>query len=444
MRVLLLNGALDADPAIDTAVEALQQTFAKRGAAVETRALRAVPVAWCQGCFECWTHTPGTCKIDDAGRDLSEAWVQSDVVVLVTPVTFGSYSSECKKMLDRTLGTLLPFFRRIDGEVHHWPRYESPPALGVFAVLDRPDPECERTVRTLAERNALNTAAPQFAVEVVTRLATLHAMAQAASALASVLSLPPEFASAPRVEDIERQLPQLPLSADGAPPKRALLLVGSAKPTGTSTSERLGMALMERLALRGIGGTVRHLHRDAHNERGLRELVASLRHHELLVLAVPLYFDAFPALVTRAMEAIVRDRRSNSNVPPLTVAVLINSGFPESRHSAVARTIGALFARAAQARWAGALQLGGGGVINGRALEDVGHVVDHLPHAIEETAKALASGSAIPQSARDSTARPLMPVPLYMAAGDAGWLWTAGHEGTLTRLWGRPVATTSD
>lgn len=438
MRVLLLDGALGDDPAIETAVQALTDTFTRRGGAVDVHPLRRIPVAWCQGCFECWTHTPGTCKIDDAGRALSDAWVAADIVVLVTPVTFGSYSSECKKVLDRTLGTLLPFFRRIDGEVHHWPRYEHPAKLGVFAVFDRPDPEMERTVRTLAERNALNVAAPQLAVEVVSRWASLDAIAMAAAPLASVLCLPPDFAEVPRVEDIDRQLPTLPLAADGPAPKRALLLVGSAKPTGTSTSERLGMQLMERLAMHGVVGEVHHVHREAHSDAGVGALVAAVRECDLLVIAAPLYFDAFPALVTRAMEAIVADRRSAS-APPLSVAVLVNSGFPESRHAAVARTIGALFARAAGARWAGALQVGGGGVISGRPLEDVGHVVAHLPPTLDAAADALAEGRAFPDAVRDAASRPLMSVPLYLLAGDAGWLWTAAHEGTLARLWRRPA-----
>jgi hypothetical protein len=35
-----------------------------------------------------------------------------------------------------------------------------------------------------------------------------------------------------------------------------------------------------------------------------------------------------------------------------------------------------------------------------------------------------------------------MPTALYMAAGDAGWIWTASHEGALTKLWHRPAAPT--
>jgi multimeric flavodoxin WrbA len=108
--------------------------------------------------------SPGTCKIDDAGRKFSNAFAVCDAVVIVTPVQFGSYSSEAKKMLDCTLGTLLPFFRRIDGDVHHVPRYKYPSSLGILAVTRGADAASEQTIRTLALRNAINFAAPLHTV----------------------------------------------------------------------------------------------------------------------------------------------------------------------------------------------------------------------------------------------------------------------------------------
>jgi multimeric flavodoxin WrbA len=114
--------------------------------------MQEIAVAWCQGCFECWTHTPGICKIDDAGRSLAEAVAKSDVLVYLTPITFGGYSSELKKALDRSLGILLPFFKRIDGEVHNAQRYAHRLAIGVMATLEHADAEAETTLRMLVTR----------------------------------------------------------------------------------------------------------------------------------------------------------------------------------------------------------------------------------------------------------------------------------------------------
>lgn len=440
MRVLILNGALGPDLLLDDLTARLAADFEARDASVETSVLRDIPVAYCQGCFECWTKTPGLCKIEDAGRDLAREFVSADVVVLLTPVPFGGYSSECKKMLDRSIGMLLPFFRRIDGEVHHLPRYAYPPAFGVMAVLDGPDAELETTIRALVTRNAINFASPTHAVGVVERTVGSSQMFRACDALAAALCAPPT-SDREHIVDVDQMLPAIPLSGDGTPPTRALLLVGSAKPHGTSTSEALGLELLERLAMHGLDGDVRFVQRDAHSTTGLRDLVAAVRTHELLIIATPVYIDSVPSLVTRAMEAIADDRRRDPAAPPLTVAMLLNCGFPEARHAAVARTIGALFARAVGARWAGALQLGGGGAIAGRPLTDVGPAGAHLAAALDETATSLADGRAIPASSMAAFQQPLMSTTLYMAAGDAGWLWTAAHEGSITKLWQRPATT---
>ncbi len=439
MRALILNGALGPDPLLDEITTRLTADFVARKYAVESVILRDVPVAYCQGCFECWTHTPGTCKIDDGGRDLSRDFTVSDVVVLVTPVQFGSYSSETKKMLDRTLGTLLPFFRKIDGEVHHVPRYAYPPSLGVIAVQDAADADSEQTVRVLAMRNAINFASPKHAVGIVNRRHPVGEAFGACDALVSTLTLPKVPSEPKLVANVDQLLPVMPLAADGAPPKRAMLLVGSAKPRGSSTSESLGQQLMEQLAMRGIEGEVRHVQRETHSAESLQAFVAALRECDLLVIASPIYIDALPSLVTRVLEAILADRAADPSPPPLTLAMVLNCGFPEARHASVARTIGALFARKSRVRWAGALQLGGGGLIHGRQLVQIGHVAHHLSPLLDEAAAALAAGEAIPPETREEFKEPLLPTDLYIAAGDAAWLWTATHEGALTRLWERPA-----
>ncbi|MCC7055283.1 MAG: flavodoxin family protein [Gemmatimonadaceae bacterium] len=439
MRALILNAAPGPDPQLDELTARVASDFVARRYAVETFALRDVPVAYCQGCFECWTKTPGICKIDDAGRDLSAAFTVCDVVVLVTPVLFGSYSSEAKKVLDRTLGTLLPFFRRIDGEVHHVPRYKYPPALGVIAVLDSPDPDVEQVVRVLALRNAINFGAPLHSVGVVHRSGQSGAGFAACDALVSTLTATAARATIEEIEDVDTLLPVTPLAPDAPRPTRAMLLIGSAKPHGTSTSESLGSVLLERLALHGLDVSMRYVQREAHDAASLHAFASAVRAHDLLIVAAPVYIDALPALVTRALEAILSDRQGDAEPPPLTVAMVLNCGFPESRHASVARTIGALFARRARARWAGALQLGGGGAIHGEKLSAAGRIVHHLPPLLEDAAASLASGRSLTAAVRDGFRQQLMPTTLYMAAGDAGWLWTASHEGALTRLWERPA-----
>ncbi|MEI6725275.1 MAG: NAD(P)H-dependent oxidoreductase, partial [Actinomycetes bacterium] len=121
---LLLDGRRDDEPTLALAHDALADGLAAGGWAVDDWRLRDDKIAWCAGCFKCWTTTPGECAHHDDGRAVAERWVRSDLVVFLTPVTFGGYSSELKKALDHVLPILLPTMGKRGGETHHPQRYE--------------------------------------------------------------------------------------------------------------------------------------------------------------------------------------------------------------------------------------------------------------------------------------------------------------------------------
>jgi hypothetical protein len=219
----------------------------------------------------------------------------------------------------------------------------------------------------------------------------------------------------------------------------ALLLVGSAKPSGTSTSEALGNYLMHRLAERGLATATRFVTRSARRNH-ISPLLHDLDHADLLVLASPVYVDALPYLVTRALERIADNRARQRPRRRTRLAVLLNCGFPEVAHCETARGICHSFARHAGLEWAGALALGGGGAINGRALEMVGGGARHARAALDLAAEALVDDRAIPREAVELMARPSIPGRLYTAMADVGWLRDARRNRVLTRLGDRPFA----
>jgi hypothetical protein len=160
MKATILNGALSGDDFVDAAGAALYNMLLAAGWDVTHWTLHDEKIAYCLGCFECWTKTPGLCRIDDAGRQVAASMIAGDLTIYLTPVTFGGYSSELKKAVDRSICLISPFFKRINGEVHHHPRYERYPALLGVGVLPTPQPAQEQIFRTLIGRNAINMHAP--------------------------------------------------------------------------------------------------------------------------------------------------------------------------------------------------------------------------------------------------------------------------------------------
>ena len=160
MKSLLLNGTKDPDSEIDVLYQSLVDELNQRGWDINSLILREFNIAPCQGCFDCWVKTPGVCRIDDFSRELTGEMVHSDLIIHFTPITFGGYSSELKKAVDRFIPVLLPFFQKIDGEIHHKFRYKTRPSIIVIGYLEEPNPEYERTFRSLINRNSFNMGAP--------------------------------------------------------------------------------------------------------------------------------------------------------------------------------------------------------------------------------------------------------------------------------------------
>lgn len=116
------------------------------------------PVKTCVGCFGCWVKTPGRCVIADRAVDIPALFARSDEVVVVSPLAWGGYSRNVKAVLDRSIGYLLPFFRTVDGEMHHRMRHGNAFAFAVH-FYGEGAPTVRENARRLVEANAVNLGA---------------------------------------------------------------------------------------------------------------------------------------------------------------------------------------------------------------------------------------------------------------------------------------------
>ena len=221
-------------------------------------------------------------------------------------------------------------------------------------------------------------------------------------------------------------------------PKTALLLIGSPKPAGESSSESLGTYLLERLAERGIHTETQHVARAMRTEARTQELLQAVDHADLFILAFPLYVDSLPYLGIEALERIAAHRQAQPSPTQAAFLAIANCGFPEVRHNDTALLICEQFAASAGFRWAGGLALGEGGAINGQPLAKAGGMVRNVVAALDLTAAALAEGEPAPAEAIALMARPFIPMRAYMLMGDIGWLRQARRNQVVTHLRARP------
>ena len=167
MKALILNGSREPNGTADDVRDILLDELREHEWETREFVLRDEKIAYCTGCFGCWIKTPGECVIDDAGREVTKAIMESDLVVYLTPVTFGGDSPELKKALDRMIPILSPLFAKIGGEIHHKKRYDRYPRMMAVGILPEPDDESAALFETLHSRKAINTNAPASAASTL-------------------------------------------------------------------------------------------------------------------------------------------------------------------------------------------------------------------------------------------------------------------------------------
>ena len=167
MKALVLDGSSATDARTSAAVDALAARFEAAGAEVERVLVRDLTVHACTGCFGCWLKTPGECVIDDDARTVATRIINSDVMAVVTPVSFGCYGSQMKRLIDRQICLVLPYFKMFDGELHHRLRYSHYPKWLALGTLPESRPDEEATFKQLVLRNANNIHDPGHAAQIV-------------------------------------------------------------------------------------------------------------------------------------------------------------------------------------------------------------------------------------------------------------------------------------
>lgn len=156
MRVLLVSDEENQTQLEQEIKERVMDYFQQETFDLTHLSVKKEDLNYCVGCFGCWVKSPGLCVFDDFGRRLNKHFVESDYVILLTPIVYGCYSTAIKRVLDRTVPNILPFFKIINNEVHHAPRYDHYPQLITIGYGEDIADSEEKTFRSLTQANAIN------------------------------------------------------------------------------------------------------------------------------------------------------------------------------------------------------------------------------------------------------------------------------------------------
>jgi len=429
MKTLILDGSQAGDNVGSYSAATLQSAIVARGRSSEVVVLRDKKIGNCMGDFFCWLKSPGKCHVADDHQEISKKYLESDLVIFLTPITFGGYSPTLKKMVDHQIQNTLPFFTTIDGEIHHQKRYDNYPNVLMIGWLNEPDKQTESIFRNLVWRNSINFYAKTHVCGILYRNQSEGVMKVQ---LNGYLDKIERYES-----DAEATLPRITCSSTSATPVcRALLLVGSPRKEKSSSSS-LGSYLFEQLQQHGVETETIYLYHAINTAGRMDALRDAVDRADLVVLAFPLYVDTLPAPVISVFETLVAHRKGKKMLTRF--AAIVNCGFPEASQNDNAIAFCAEFAQSAGFEWMGGLSLGAGeGMVRAQPLQQLGGQGRPLRQALERAAEELADGQPVSDEARELLAKPLMPVWMYKLGGTIGWKMRARKFGMLKLLRARP------
>lgn len=185
LYAVLIDGFEQQPPEIESLLNLVQAEFGSRGVSLEIIHLRDLHIAYCQGCFKCWIKTPGMCIIADDAREVARKMVHADIVAYLTPILFGGPSHLLKKMLDRSISLVHPYFENVHGEYHHKKRYDKEFRIFVIGVLPQQNDSYAELFRSLITRNALNLRTDAYGTVVIDHT---HSTDDTRAAIATTLS----------------------------------------------------------------------------------------------------------------------------------------------------------------------------------------------------------------------------------------------------------------
>ncbi|MDM8565141.1 flavodoxin family protein [Candidatus Halobeggiatoa sp. HSG11] len=98
----------------------------------------------CDGCYTCWTKTPGKCIHKDDMTELRDKYREADLVIFVSPLYIFNVTGVLKTFMDRLLPILKPYMLLDEkGYIKHPDRFPEKGEQGfiVFSASGFPDVE---------------------------------------------------------------------------------------------------------------------------------------------------------------------------------------------------------------------------------------------------------------------------------------------------------------
>jgi multimeric flavodoxin WrbA len=107
MKILLVQDSENKSGLSCDLLERLRDTIQKHGHSLEVLDLAKGDLAYCTGCLRCWSSESTACVTKDRMPEIEQRLLGCGLLLFITPVLFGKFSSTIKSAVDKGLGSQL-------------------------------------------------------------------------------------------------------------------------------------------------------------------------------------------------------------------------------------------------------------------------------------------------------------------------------------------------
>jgi len=154
LSIVLLD-ARENNSNIGVIVSTFKKLFEERGEVINYFLLKDMNILPCRSCGACSFISPGKCVIKDDIHEIMRAIAKCNIYIFITPIRFGGFSSQLKKVVDRTMPLGLPLYVVRKGHMLHPMRYGHKFILAVGITEEKYSGQ-EENFSNLVGRNAVN------------------------------------------------------------------------------------------------------------------------------------------------------------------------------------------------------------------------------------------------------------------------------------------------
>ena len=126
----------------------------------------------CIGCFSCWIKHPKKCVFKDKYSNLVDILGKSEELIIISKNRYGCYSNNVKRVIERLISYVLPYFRIKEKMIRHVPRYNNKLKITTlfYGNIDNND---KKILTGLVKANSINLNALNFSINFFSNIEEL-------------------------------------------------------------------------------------------------------------------------------------------------------------------------------------------------------------------------------------------------------------------------------